>query len=341
MWTPLCLAAVIVGFVWGVSAALVTTLVGLLTFTFVVFPQLSVLMLSFGTAVRTLGPFICVQVVIAFLAGQHAVKYRRTRAAEQKCSAYAQELAATNQKLEQTNQELERANHLKDYFMIRAAHELRTPLTTILGEVQLALRRLHKAENMEREVLQYRKHFEKIEARTRVLQALVEDLIEISSLRTGEKRLQFGPCDFGNLCHEIIENQRTYSGRQIELQLPPDPVIIQADSKRLTQVVIHLVGNALHYSLEDTVISLRVSMEGTHVLFQVHNEGPALPPEQQAHLFDPFYRTASAETRFREGWGLGLTVSKEIVEQHHGHLWVQSSEGEGTTFFMRIPRAER
>ncbi|WP_201384655.1 sensor histidine kinase KdpD [Ktedonobacter sp. SOSP1-85] len=257
--------------------------------------------------------------------------------AEQKVHAYAQELAATNHKLEQINQELERANHLKDYFMIRAAHELRTPLTTILGEVQLALRRLDKAKSTEKEALLYRRHFDKIEARTRVLQALVEDLIEFSSLHTGEKLLQFGPCDFSKICDEVVEDQRTYSGRQIELQLPLDPIIMQADGKRLTQVAINLVSNALHYSLEDTVISIGAHVEDASVLFQIHNEGPALSLEQQSHLFDPFYRTPYAEALFREGWGLGLTVSKEIVERHGGQIWVKSIEGEGTTFFVQIP----
>lgn len=132
MWIPLCLASVIVGFVWGVSPALVTTLVGFLAFSLIVFPHFDIMRLNFGTAVATLGPFAFAQCIIAVLAGQNMVKYWRTRAAEQKVHAYAQELAATNQKLEQINQELEQANHLKDYFMIRAAHELRTPLTTIL-----------------------------------------------------------------------------------------------------------------------------------------------------------------------------------------------------------------
>lgn len=334
MWAPLGLASVIVGFVWGVSPALITTVLGFLAFTFFVFPQHNVTTINIWLAIMAFGPFVLAQFIIAFLAGQNAVKYRRTLAAEQKIHANAQELAAINQKLEQTNQELERANHHKDYFMVRAAHELRTPLTTILGEVQLARRRLQKAKSTEEEA---RRHLEKIEARAHVLQALVEDLIELSSLHTGEKRLQFGTCSFGDLCREVIEDQRICSGYQIKLQLPPDPVIIRADSKRLTQVVINLVGNAVHYAREDTVIDVCVSMEPTSMLFQVHNEGPALSLEQQARLFDPFYRAPYAETLFREGWGLGLTVSKEIVEQHSGQIWVKSSEGEGTTFFVRIP----
>lgn len=337
MWIPLCLASVIVGFVWGVSPALVTSLVGLLAFILIVFPQLGILRMNFVTAVRTLGPFVGAQVILAILAGQNVVKYWRMYSAEQKVSTYAQELATANRHLEQNNQELERANHLKDYFMMRAAHELRTPLTTILGEVQLALRRLRKTKCREEEVLLSIRHFEKIEARTRVLQALIEDLMEISRFHTDEQRLQLSRCDFGNLCREVVENQRIGSNRQIELQLPCDPVVIQADDKQLAQVVVNLVGNAVHYALVDTTIYVCVAMTPHHMLFQVHNEGPALSPEQQAHIFDPFYRTSYAEAQFREGWGLGLTVSKAIVERHGGRIWVQSLEGEGTTFFVHIP----
>ena len=117
-------------------------------------------------------------VIIALLAAQNAVKYRRILVAKQEIDSYAQELAAINR-------QLERANHLKDLFVTRAAHELRTPLTTILGEAQLARRRLKKAERTGTEALIGRNHFEKIEAQAQELRALIEALIDLSSLRSG------------------------------------------------------------------------------------------------------------------------------------------------------------
>jgi signal transduction histidine kinase len=102
-------------------------------------------------------------------------------------------------------------------------------------------------------------------------------------------------------------------------------------------VVVNLVTNAIHYSRENSAIHVCVRSRDTHVLLQVHNEGPALSREQQARLFEPFYRTPYAESLDAKGWGLGLTISKEIVERHNGHIWVQSSEKKGTTFFVRIP----
>lgn len=330
VWAPFCLMFVMVGFVWGVGPALVTMALGFLTFNFIVVPQYSLLTLNAWHDVTLLGPFVGAQVIIALLAAHHAVQYRRLLVAKQEIDSYAQELAAINQ-------QLERANHLKDLFVTRAAHELRTPLTTILGEAQLAMRRLKKAERTGTESLIGRNHFEKIEAQAQELRALIEALIDLSSLRSEEVPLRLGPCDFGNLCREVIEDQRMFSGRPIAFTFPSDPVILQADCGRLSQVVTNVVRNAIQYSREHTVITVCISAADPYVMLQVHNDGPALPQEQQEYLFEPFYRTPSAEAMFGEGWGLGLTISKEIVERHGGHIWIESAEGKGVTCFVQIP----
>ena len=330
VWAPFCLMFVIVGFVWGVGPALVTMALGFLAFNFIVVPQYSLLTLNTWHDVTLLGPFVVAQVIIALLAAHNAVKYQRILVAKQEIDSYAQELAAINQ-------QLERANHLKDLFVERAAHELRTPLTMILGETQLAMRRLKKAERTGTESLIGRSHFEEIEARAEELRALIDALIDLSSFRSEEVPLRPGPCDFGNLCREVIEDQRAFSGRRIEFTFPSDPVILQADCGRLSQVVTNVMRNAIQYSRENTVITVCISAENPYVMLQVHNDGPTLSQEQQEHLFEPFYRTPSAEAKFGEGWGLGLTMSKAIVERQGGHMWVESSEGKGVTCFVQIP----
>src|SRR5216684_7279188 len=199
VWTPFCLISVIVGFVWGVGPALVTIALGFLALNFFVIPQYNLLTLNAWNDITMLGAFVVAQVIIALLAAQNAVKYRRILVEKQEIDSYAQELAAINR-------QLERANHLKDLFVTRAAHELRTPLTTILGEAQLARRLLKKAERTGTESLIGRNHFEKIEAQAQELRALIEALIDLSSLRSEEVPLRLGPCDFGNLCREVIED---------------------------------------------------------------------------------------------------------------------------------------
>jgi signal transduction histidine kinase len=330
LWTPFCLVTVIVGFVWGVSPALVTMVLGFLAFNFFIVPQYGLLTAGAWNDVRVFGPFVLVQFAIALLAAHNAVQQRRILVAKQEIGTYVQELAAANQ-------QLERANHLKDYFMTRAAHELRTPVTTILGESQLALRRLNKIKEAATEMLVWRNHFEKIEERTRHLNVFIEELIDISSFRSEGMQLRIGTCNFERLCQEAIEHLCSCSECSIGWTLPSVPIILQADCERLSHVVLNIVNNALQYSAENTVVNVCIYATPSAAILQVHNEGPALSDEEQEHLFDPFYRSPYAETRFREGWGLGLTISKEIVERHGGHIWVESSEGNGITFFVQIP----
>jgi signal transduction histidine kinase len=324
VWTPFCLLFVIVGYVWGVGPALVTMALGFLAFNFLVVPQYSLLTWNAWHDVSLLGPFVVAQLIIALLAAHNAVQYRRLLGAKQEIDSYAQELAASNQ-------QLERANHLKDLFVVRAAHELRTPLTTILGEAQLARRSLKKAESAGTEALRGRNHFEKIEARALELQALLEMLIDLGCFRAAEVPLQLGPCDFGNLCRKIIEEQRTISGRSIVFTSPSDSVILQADCGRLSQVVINVVKHAIQYSQENTVIRVCIRTAPPDVMLQVQNDAPALYQEPQAQL------SSCTEAMFGAGWGFGLTMSQEIVERHGGHIWVEASGGRGVTCFVQIP----
>ena len=337
LWLPFCLVSVLVGSIWGVSPALLATLLGFLAFNYIIIPQSDLLTFDVWSDLRIIGPFVLAQLCIALLAAQNAVKHRRALLARQEIDTYALELTTLNHQLEQTNQELERANRLKEDFMTRAAHELRTPLTTILGETQLALRRMRKMKQIPPELQFYQQHFTRIEARARGLSALVEDLTVLSSLRFGEAPLLLSWCDFGHLCREVVEDQHALSGRQIELHLPAAPINVQADCERLLQVIVNLVSNAIFYSQEETPIHICVKLRHAQVLFRIQNVGPALSREQQAHLFEPFYRTPYAEAQFKNGWGLGLALSKEIVQRHSGQMRVFSSVKKGTIFFVRLP----
>lgn len=332
IWIPFCLVSVLVGFIWGTSPALLATLLGFLAFTFFVIPQDAILSPNIWNDIRLLGPFVLAQGAIALLAAQHAVKHRRVLSARREIQTYAQELA-------RANQELARASYLKDYFITRAAHELRTPLTTILGETQLALRRLHKSCSTS---VECQASFEMVEIHARSLHTLIEDLIALSSLRSEQPCLHYRACNFSILCDEIVAEQRAQSGRQILLHMPARPLFLQADCDRLSQVVINLVSNAILYSTLESAIVLSISDENEHLVLQVHNEGNELLPEQQAQLFEPFYRTSFAEHIHSDGWGLGLTLCKEVVERHGGQIRVESFHGRGTTFFVELPchRAE-
>jgi signal transduction histidine kinase len=330
IWAPFCLVVVVVGFFWGAGPALIAMTLAILAISYIIIPQYDLLTLDIWNDITLFGPFVFVQFLIALLAARHAVQYRHALAAKQEAQAYAHNLAITNRLLERTKR-------LQEIFFTRAAHELRTPLTGILGEVQLALRRLQKAEKTTTDITLWRTHFERIEGQARGLHTLVEEIIDLYHIRSEETPLKLAPCDIGGLCHEIVEDQQALSGRHIELQLPSEPVILQTDYERLRQVIINIVDNAIKYSPENTAINVRVRSEPTSMILEVHNDETELSQEQQERIFEPFYRTPSAEALFKEGWGLGLTTSKACVERHGGRIWVETSKGKEVTFFVELP----
>lgn len=332
---PFALESVLVGLIWGLGPALFSIAIGL--FVYLEFLSPGLMTPNVGRDALMIAPFIFLQTVAVATAIQFEGARRRILADQQVIQAYARELEAANQRLVQVNEQLERANYLKDYVITRSSHELRTPITTILGRTQLILSRLNRSGETPENWSALRKHLQIVVVQAQRLRALIDDLFDLSSVRSGEVPLRLAPCDIGSLCRAVIEDEQALSDRSIELELPAACLLLQADEKRLTQVLVNLVNNAVKYSPEHTVIHARVRAEDAHVIFQVRNEGTVLSPTQLEDLFKPFYRTLDAETSPVKGWGLGLSISKEIVERHGGQIWAESSEGKGITFFVRLP----
>ena len=332
---PLGLASVVVALLWGLRPALFTIVLGLIAIATFISPGL--LTSNIGMDIAILAPFVVLQILAVAIAIRVELARKRILAAQQMSQAYAQELGTANQRLVQANEQLERANYLKDYVILRSSHELRTPMTTILGRTQLALHRLNKSGETPENWSALRQYLEIIEAHAQILRILIDDLFDLGSVRSGQFPLRLTDCDLGSLCRDVIQDQRAFSDRSIELELPSDSLLIQADDKRLAQVLVNLVNNAVKYSPEQTTIHVCVRREHDYVILEVHNESKALSQAELEHIFEPFYRTLDAENSPIKGWGLGLTISKEIVERHGGQIWAESSEGKGTTFFVKLP----
>ncbi|HEX6478834.1 MAG TPA: HAMP domain-containing sensor histidine kinase [Ktedonobacteraceae bacterium] len=332
---PYGLISALVALIWGRRPALFTVALGLIAIAIFVAPGLLTSNIERDIAIFV--PFVVLQVVVVATAMRFEAARQRIHAAQQETQAHAKELEVANQRLVQTNEQLERANYLKDYVILRSAHELRTPTTTILGRAQLALHRLNRSGETPENWSALRQYFEIIEAHAQNLRVLIEELFDLSSVRTGRYPLRLTECDLGRLCRDVIQDQQAVSARSIELELPSEPLLLQADDKRLTQVLVNLVNNAVKYSSEQSAIQVRVHPEQAHVILQVHNEGTALSQAQLEHIFEPFYRTLDAENSPIKGLGLGLAISQEIVDRHGGQIWAESSEGKGITFFVKLP----
>lgn len=333
---PFFLVTVFVALLWGVGPSLLSIVLGLIDLNVFVIPPQSG-HTNFWDALAAYGPFLLSQLIVAIITAQREAAHRHAIVAGQRERLRSEELAQANDALSQSNQELELADQIKDIFLSRAAHELKTPLTAIQGQAQIALRLLDKQTEQVSVFTPLRMHLEKIEVQTHRLHALVNDLLDLSSLRSGKIPLRIASCDLGSICREVVEDQRTLSDRLINLELPNDCVAIQADCERLTQLLINLVSNAVKYASEGSAINVTIEPVAAHWQLQVHNSCPAIPQEHIANIFEPFYRSPHVSSSKRKGWGLGLAISKEIVEQHKGRIWVESSEGKGTTFFVELP----
>ena len=231
----------------------------------------------------------------------------------------------------------EQERQLKEHFLVMASHELKTPMTTILGQVQLMLRRLSNMPELSYDLVAMRTALERVNGQTRRLNALVDDLLDLYNVRAGKVQLRLEACNLVDVCREVVEEQRLLTGCTIELEAPPTPIMLQADNDRLGQVVINLVSNAIKYSPEGSSVKVLVDQRRDIGIIEVCDRGPGITRDEQARIFEPFYRGSDVQTTVKSGLGLGLTICKDIVERHSGRIWCRSRPGKGSIFIVELP----
>lgn len=258
----------------------------------------------------------------------------RGRIAEQLTEERAARLAA------------EEATRQRDEFLSIASHELKTPLTSLRAYTQSARRRLERSPTatggtaaLEHAVDMVRQALERIERQSDRLGVLVDDLLDVARIEAGRLMLRRVRADLADVCRQAAEDQRHSTGRPITVDLPPRPVEALIDPDRIEQVVINFLSNALKYSAPDAPVNLTLQVEGTLARVAVRDDGPGLPPGERERVFERFHRVPGVEVRSGSGVGLGigLFISREIVERHHGRVWVESQPGHGSTFLFEIP----
>jgi signal transduction histidine kinase len=274
-------------------------------------------------------PFIVSGLVIALITAQRERARIQALATEEELQLYAQEL-------EEANQRLEDANQMKDRFLSIASHELKTPVTTIRGQAQLMLRRLSKQKTSLSDIDGVATTLGRINDQTSHLTMLIDELLDVSSMRTGKMVLNKSSCDLSVLCREVIEDQQLLTEREITVHMPEKPVIIDVDANRITQVMSNLISNAIKYSPDNAVVEVCLRLEEDWVVLQVKDHGKGIKKEQQEHIFETFYRTPDAQSSSKQGLGLGLAITKDIVERHEGSIWCESEQGNGSSFFVKL-----
>ncbi len=325
------LAILLVALFWGAGPALFTLVLSTLALDYFFVPPVMHVMLDNWQGELQLLPFVICGLAIALITAQRERARLRALATEQELQAYAEELELINQKLEDANQ-------TKDHFISVASHELKTPITTIRGQAQLMLRRLARQKKTLPEMEGATQALQRIDEQTSRLTSLIDELLDVSSMRAGKAALQKKNADLGTLCREVIEDQRLLTQRQIMLKEPEAPVKMVVDRDRLAQVLINLVSNAIKYSPEDTPVEVKVSEDGgEYALIQVYDHGRGIAKDQRERIFESFYRTPDAQSSAKRGLGLGLAITKDIVERHGGRIWCESEIGKGSTFCVELP----
>jgi signal transduction histidine kinase len=230
--------------------------------------------------------------------------------------------------------EAEAANRSKDEFLATLSHELRTPLSSMLAWTSLMQSgRLDAATSI--------KGVETIDRLARTQAQLVEDLVDVSRIITGNMRLIWEPLDLASLVRDTqtsLHPSAQGKNLRVEIAIPEEPILVRGDTRRLQQVVANLLSNAIKFTPEGGQIHIRVESGEGRAVLTVRDAGEGIPPEFLPHIFDRFRQADSSNTRRHGGLGLGLALVHHLVELHSGHVEAHSDGlGTGATFTVSLP----
>jgi signal transduction histidine kinase len=236
--------------------------------------------------------------------------------------------------IEEKGRELQIASRHKSQFLANMSHELRTPLNSVLGFTEMLADGLYgplsdKAKNA----------LAKVQANGKHLLGLINDVLDLSKIEAGQLTLSLDDYSLAQVVSSVVSSSESLArakGLALTASVPPAMPIGRGDERRLTQVVINLVGNAIKFTDSGSVAVVARAVDGFFEV-DVKDTGPGIAPEDQKRIFDEFQQVDDSSTRKKGGSGLGLAISRRIVEMHGGALTVQSTPGEGSSFRVRVP----
>jgi two-component system phosphate regulon sensor histidine kinase PhoR len=225
---------------------------------------------------------------------------------------------------------------MKSEFVSNVSRELRSPLTSIYGFAETLLRDdVLFGEEERKTFLGY------IASEAGRLTAIVDRLLAVARLDSGDLQVQVSPTDVGSIVSEVVSAAKqslVLDGHEFVLDLPPEPLAVDADREKLRQIVMDLVENAVKYSPEGGTVRVSARRRDDMVEVSVEDEGIGIPQSEQGRIFAKFYRAESGRRDLASGGtGLGLFIAKELLAAMRGRIWVRSREGEGSSFVFSLP----
>jgi signal transduction histidine kinase len=286
------------------------------------------LVLGFALARQLTAPLRSLTHAVQHLAGRGAAPVAAGEAPQVKIRTQ-DEIGELGQAFNQMSQSLARQEMLRRNLMADIAHELRTPLTVMRGDLEALLDGVYQPSP---------EALASLHDETLLLSRLVDDLRALALAEAGQLRMQIQPTDLGELLAGVVTSfdlQAQTQGQILSVVLPRELPLVDADPQRVRQVVANLVSNALRHAANpgSRVLVSAVQKPG-EVEVSVSDDGPGIPPDDLAHIFDRFWHGDRSRA---EGSGLGLAIARELVRAHGGQIWVDSTAGQGTTFRFTLP----
>jgi signal transduction histidine kinase len=236
--------------------------------------------------------------------------------------------------IQDKSRQLEEASQHKSQFLANMSHELRTPLNAILGYTELMADGAY-GEPSEKMV----GILQRLEANGRHLLGLINDVLDLSKIEAGQLELELSDYSIEDIAQTVrstLEPLAADKKLAFKLEIAPELPPGRGDGRRLTQVLINLVGNAIKFT-DAGEVAIKAEAHNGSFHVSVRDTGPGISPADQAKLFQEFQQADNAITRKKGGTGLGLAISKRIIEMHGGRIWVESQPGQGSTFAFTLP----
>jgi signal transduction histidine kinase len=237
--------------------------------------------------------------------------------------------------IEEKSRQLSVASQHKSLFLANMSHELRTPLNAILGYTELIADKIYG--EIPEKVLAT---LERVQSNGRHLLGLINDVLDLSKIEAGQLTLSLTDYSIGDVVSTVLTAvEPLATGKQLALTsvLPPDLPLARGDERRITQVLLNLVGNAIKFT-DSGEVAVRASAANGSFTIAVRDTGPGIPEADQRRIFDEFKQADTSSSAWKTGGtGLGLSIAKRIVEMHGGRIYVESSPGQGSTFSITLP----
>jgi signal transduction histidine kinase len=253
---------------------------------------------------------------------------------EQKVQDRTQELARALAELDEKSRELEAASRHKSEFLANMSHELRTPLNAIVGFSQLLSQKLYGGLNEKQE-----EYLGDIVSSSEHLLSLINDILDLSKVEAGEIELDVAPFSLGDALERgvvMLRERAVKNGVAVGLSADPHAETIEGDERRIRQVIFNILSNAVKFTPEGGRVDVASTRVDGQVRVSVSDTGPGIAEHDRKRIFEEFQQT-SVGTGQQEGTGLGLALSKRLIELHHGTIWVDSEVGKGSTFVFTLP----